>query len=100
VAKACGSKNPQLDSALFHEQRHPACQSDGVDSISQQVLSDKNLGSFHRRLRPIMRRRRKDEVEDQLPPRTVKNHFAGMEAEQRKRYEEYRDLVAGRRICS
>ena len=54
----------------------------------------KNLDALHRRLRPIMLRRRKDEVEDQLPPRTVKNYFVGMEPEQRNRYEEYNDRVA------
>ena len=54
----------------------------------------KNLSELHRRLRPIMHRRRKDEVEDQLPPRTMKTFFVGMEPEQRERYQEYSDRVA------
>jgi hypothetical protein len=49
----------------------------------------KNLPELHRRLRPIMLRRRKDEVEEQLPERTVKNYFVGMEPEQRSRYAEF-----------
>jgi hypothetical protein len=54
----------------------------------------KNLAELNRRLRPIMLRRRKDEVEDQLPPRTVNNYFVAMDAEQRDRYEEYEARVA------
>ena len=54
----------------------------------------KNLEELHRRIRPVMLRRRKDEVEDQLPERTVNNYFVGMEAEQRVRYEEYSERVA------
>ncbi len=49
----------------------------------------KNLPELHRRLRPIMLRRRKDEVEEQLPERTVKNYFVGMDPEQRARYSEF-----------
>ena len=54
----------------------------------------KNLEEMHRRIRPVMLRRRKDEIEDQLPGRTVNNYFVEMEPEQRKRYEEYNDKVA------
>jgi hypothetical protein len=54
----------------------------------------KNLDELHRRLRPVMLRRRKGDVEGQLPKRTVNNYFVGMEAEQRKRYNEYNDRVA------
>jgi len=49
----------------------------------------RNLSELHRRLRPIMLRRRKDEVEDQLPERTVKNYFVAMEKEQRIHYAEF-----------
>jgi hypothetical protein len=49
----------------------------------------KNLPELHRRLRPIMLRRRKDQVEEQLPERTIKNHLVGMEKEQRVRYAEF-----------
>ena len=54
----------------------------------------KNLPELHRRLRPVMLRRRKDEVEDQLPERTVNNYFAVMDEEQRLRYSNYEARVA------
>ncbi len=49
----------------------------------------KNLPELHRRLRPVMLRRRKDQVEEQLPERTVKTYFVAMDKEQRARYAEY-----------
>ena len=54
----------------------------------------KNLGELHRRLRPVLLRRRKDEVEDQLPGRTVNSYFVPMHKEQALRYAEYEDRVA------
>lgn len=54
----------------------------------------KNLEELHRRIRPIMLRRRKEEIEDQLPARTVNNYFVAMEPEQQKRYGEYQERVA------
>jgi len=54
----------------------------------------KNLSELNRRLQPIMLRRRKDQVEEQLPERTVKNYFVSMEPEQRTRYEEFETKVA------
>jgi hypothetical protein len=42
----------------------------------------KNLDELHRRIRPLMLRRRKSEVEDQLPKRTVNNYFVAMDDEQ------------------
>jgi HEPN domain-containing protein len=54
----------------------------------------KNLARLNERLAPVMLRRRKDQVEDQLPGRTVTNYFVGMTAEQRLRYEEYEAPVA------
>lgn len=54
----------------------------------------KNLAELHRRLRPVMLRRRKDEVEDQLPRRTMNNYFVPMDEEQRARYGEYEARVA------
>ena len=59
-----------------------------------RAVEYKNLGAMRRRIRPIMLRRRKEEVEDQLPQRTVNNYFVTMESEQRLRYDEYRDRVA------
>jgi SNF2 family DNA or RNA helicase len=54
----------------------------------------KNLDILHQRLRPIMLRRQKNDVEGQLPPRTVNNYFVKMENEQYVRYAEYKDMVA------
>ncbi len=54
----------------------------------------KNLGELHRRLKPILLRRRKEEVETELPARTVNTYFVGMEPEQKTRYEEYNERVA------
>ncbi|MGD8940000.1 MAG: DEAD/DEAH box helicase [Gammaproteobacteria bacterium] len=54
----------------------------------------KNLDELHRRLRPVMLRRRKHEVEGELPGRTVNNYFVSMTDEQALRYEEYNLRVA------
>jgi superfamily II DNA or RNA helicase len=54
----------------------------------------KNLDELHRRLAPVLLRRRKQEVEGQLPGRTDKHYFVGMEEEQITRYDEYEKLVA------
>ena len=53
-----------------------------------------NLDEMHRRLRPVMLRRRKEEVEAELPGRTVNNYFVEMGPEQQDRYQEYSDKVA------
>jgi superfamily II DNA or RNA helicase len=54
----------------------------------------KNLDELHRRLSPVLLRRRKQEVEGQLPGRTDKHYFVGMEEEQGIRYQEYERRVA------
>lgn len=54
----------------------------------------KNLGELHRRVAPVLLRRRKDEVEGQLPGRTDKHYFIPMEEEQFLRYSEYEKKVA------
>ncbi|MDN5850271.1 MAG: DEAD/DEAH box helicase, partial [Nitrococcus sp.] len=54
----------------------------------------KNLDALHRRLRPVLLRRRKADVEDELPERTVNTYFVPMHEEQRTRYEEYSAEVA------
>ncbi|MGC2781262.1 MAG: DEAD/DEAH box helicase [Bradyrhizobium sp.] len=48
-----------------------------------------NLGALRERLQPVLLRRRKADVEAQLPGRTVKNYFVAMADEQRLRYEDY-----------
>jgi len=54
----------------------------------------RNLNQLHERVRPLMLRRRKDEVEDELPHRTVENRFVPMTEEQAAAYEEPRAEVA------
>jgi superfamily II DNA or RNA helicase len=53
-----------------------------------------NLAELRRRVAPVMLRRRKADVEGDLPGRTVKNYFVGMAAEQKARYDEYSKLAA------
>jgi superfamily II DNA or RNA helicase len=53
-----------------------------------------NLIELRRRVAPVMLRRRKCDVESELPGRTVKTYFVPMLDEQRERYEEYRAPAA------
>ena len=48
----------------------------------------KNLVELRRRIRPVMLRRRKDEVVDQLPERVDNNFFVDMSKEQWAPYRE------------
>jgi hypothetical protein len=50
----------------------------------------KNLAELRGRVQPFILRRRKSDVEAQLPARTVKTYFVPMAEEQRARYEDYR----------
>jgi hypothetical protein len=50
----------------------------------------KNLADLRERVRPLMLRRRKRDVEKELPGRTIKNYFVPMAEEQKQRYEDYR----------
>ena len=50
----------------------------------------KNLAELRARVQPLMLRRRKADVEKELPGRTVKTYFVPMADEQRQRYEDYR----------
>ena len=54
----------------------------------------RNLRQLHERVRPLMLRRRKDEVEDELPDRTDENRFVPMTEEQAAAYEEPQSVVA------
>ena len=54
-----------------------------------RVLGMKNLRRLHERLGPVMLRRRKSDIEDQLPERLDNNYFVQMTAEQQNRYAEY-----------
>jgi hypothetical protein len=48
-----------------------------------------NLADLRARLQPVLLRRRKSDVETQLPGRTVKTYFVPMTEEQKSRYEDY-----------
>ncbi len=49
----------------------------------------KNLRELHRRLSSVLLRRRKSDVEGQLPGRTDTHYFVPMDEEQLSRYEDY-----------
>jgi SNF2 family DNA or RNA helicase len=57
-----------------------------------------DLGDLRARLQPLLLRRRKSDVESELPGRTVKTYFVPMTGEQQLRYEDYhfpaRQLIA------
>jgi hypothetical protein len=53
-----------------------------------------NLDVLMRKLRPVLLRRRKSDVETELPGRTVTNYLVPMVEEQRARYEDYRGQAA------
>ncbi len=59
-----------------------------------KAVGYKNLDQLHARLQPIMLRRLKQEIETQLPDRTIKNYLVAMEPEQKIRYEEYEKRVS------
>ena len=54
----------------------------------------KNLDTLHRKLKPVLLRRLKEDVEGQLPGRTINNYFVQMSNEQNERYKDYEDTVA------
>lgn len=54
----------------------------------------RNLEQLHHRVRPFMLRRRKAEVETELPPRTERTHFVALSPEQRNRYADHEAQVA------
>ncbi|MCX7124254.1 MAG: DEAD/DEAH box helicase, partial [Gammaproteobacteria bacterium] len=54
----------------------------------------KNLDLLHQRVRSVMLRRLKSDVEGQLPKRTVNNYFVKMDDEQRTRYAEFEKKVS------
>jgi superfamily II DNA/RNA helicase len=54
----------------------------------------KNLDTLRERISSVMLRRRKADVEGELPGRTVTNYFVAMADEQRVRYDEYAKKAA------
>jgi superfamily II DNA or RNA helicase len=81
--------NPQLFGPLFRFNRDFY-----VLDEKGRPQGYKNLDELHRRLRPVMLRRRKAEVEGDLPGRTINNYFVEMVPEQTTRYEEYYGYVS------
>ncbi len=54
----------------------------------------RNLAELRRRVAPVLLRRRKSDVETELPGRSVKTYLVPMAPEQADRYEDYRAQVA------
>ncbi len=54
----------------------------------------RNLTALHERMRPLMLRRRKAQVETELPDRTDRNHFVALSPLQREAYAEIEARVA------
>ncbi len=54
----------------------------------------KNLDKLHYRLRPVLLRRRKHDVEDELPDRINNTYFVSMHKEQFLRYDDYKTKLA------
>ena len=54
----------------------------------------KNLDKLHEKIKPVMLRRRKSDVETELPGRDISNRFVSMNTAQKKRYEEHSSNVA------
>jgi hypothetical protein len=54
----------------------------------------RNLDKLHERIRPFMLRRRKADVETELPARTDRNFFVALSAEQQGEYESHEGVVA------
>jgi superfamily II DNA or RNA helicase len=53
-----------------------------------------NLDQLHARIKPYMLRRRKADVETELPDRTHRNHFVQLSPPQRTAYEEHKTAAA------
>ena len=54
----------------------------------------RNLEQLHQRIKPLMLRRRKAEVETELPERTDRNHFVPLSSEQAQPYHEFATVVS------
>ena len=53
----------------------------------------RNLDKLHARIQPLMLRRRKADVETELPERTDRNHFVALSPEQKNRYADHEQIV-------
>lgn len=54
----------------------------------------RNLEQLHHRIKPLMLRRRKAEVETELPERTDRNHFVPLSTEQAQAYHDHANTVS------
>jgi hypothetical protein len=81
--------NPQLFGPLFRFNRDFY----QLDEKGR-AIGYKNLDQLHKRLQPVMLRRRKEDVEGQLPGRTINTYFVAMHKEQMLRYGEYETKAA------
>ena len=59
-----------------------------------KAIGYKNINLLHKKLQPIMLRRKKEEIEQQLPPRVDKSYFVTMDKITNDRYEEYETMVS------
>jgi len=59
-----------------------------------KVAGMQNLSELHEAVGTVMLRRRKDEVDEQLPDRIDNTYFVSLTPEQRTRYAEYEEIVA------
>ncbi|NCD31965.1 MAG: DEAD/DEAH box helicase [Spartobacteria bacterium] len=80
--------NPHVFGSLFRFQR------EFMKVDADGCIQARNLDELHRRVSSVLLRRRKADVEDNLPERSDKNYFVEMTREQRTRYAEY-DYQAG-----
>jgi len=53
-----------------------------------------NLGRLHERVKPFLLRRRKADVETELPDRTDRNHFVPLSPVQKATYDDHESVVA------
>ena len=59
-----------------------------------RAVGYRNLDELARRVSSVMLRRRKEDVDSELPARSVKTYFVPMTADQQSFYEDYERLVA------
>ncbi|MEO8429007.1 MAG: SNF2-related protein [Verrucomicrobiota bacterium] len=81
--------NPSLFGPLFRFNREYY----ELDDRGRPV-NYRNLQKLHDRIKPYMLRRRKADVETELPDRTDRTHFVPLSSEQRVTYEEHANAVA------
>ncbi|MFT5241332.1 MAG: superfamily II DNA or RNA helicase [Candidatus Promineifilaceae bacterium] len=79
--------DPHLFGALFRFQR------EFFGMNREGKLRPRNLAELHRRVNSVMLRRRKTDVEDELPPCTVNTFYVTMVDEQRRAYDVHAGLA-------